>query len=136
MTLSPQHQKLLAAVRNGVETTDSYLHQLTDYHGGPLQTEYVLTTDISRALLTSNYAVATEFLINRIQNHLYYRENGKVFPLGSRRFDVAALDAGGLPELVVEVKIGVSSLAKIRTDLSKSRIRKFLNSDNTLRFCV
>lgn len=126
MQLTLKQQAFFDAVRRGVATTDAYLHELTDFHGGPLKTEYVRTTDIARALLAAQREVGTEFLANGVKDHLYYRAKQASFTLGSRRFDVAALDPAGLPELVVEIKIGVGSLKKLEGDLHK--IIDFLES--------
>ncbi len=93
-------------IRDGIAATDAYLHQLTDYHGGPLQTEYVLTTNIASALLARQKLVATEFLANTEKNHVYYRDKQVSFTLGSCRFDVASFDSAGVLELVVEIKVG------------------------------
>lgn len=126
MQLTPYQQVQFDLVLKGVSATDAYLHQLTDYHGGPLKTEYVLTTDIARALLAGQKMVATEFLANTVKDHIYYRNKQASFTLGSRRFDVACLDLAGLPELVVEIKVGVGSLKKLEGDLRK--IIDFLKS--------
>lgn len=126
MQLSSNQEVQFDLVRKGVAATDAYLHQLTDYHGGPLKTEYVLTTDIARALLAGQKMVATEFLANTVKDHVYYRDKQASFTLGSRRFDVAAFDPAGLPELVVEIKVGVGSLKKLEGDLRK--IIDFLES--------
>lgn len=126
MQLTQNQQAHFDLVRQGVATTDAYLHELTDYHGGPLKTEYVLTTDIARALLAGQQKVGTEFLANKVKDHLYYRAKQASFTLGSRRFDVVALDPVGLPQLAVEIKIGVDSLKKLEGDLRK--IIDFLES--------
>lgn len=126
MQLTQNQEGLFDLVREGVAATDAYLHQLTDYHGGPLKTEYVLTTDIARALLAGQEMVATEFVANTVKDHIYYRDKQASFTLTSRRFDVVALNSAGLPELMVEIKVGVGTLKKLEEDLRK--IIDFLKS--------
>ncbi|MCW2283164.1 hypothetical protein M2323_000934 [Rhodoblastus acidophilus] len=126
MDLSDVETTRLKAVCSGVENAKSFMAELTDYHGDAVATEYLMTVEIARALLRSSYPdVALEFLANRVERHALIRNFQKPFTLGSKRFDVAVLGCG-IPEFLVEVKIGAKKLGgELEKDLKK--ILSFVN---------
>ena len=44
-------------LKGGVQRTSRFMRELTDFRGGPVKTEYVLTTDIAREFLAQKYGV-------------------------------------------------------------------------------
>lgn len=113
-------QQLLDALRAGVERSTDLIAWITDFHGGPVTTEYILTADIARELIDRHYEVAVEFANRKLGNGLTARKGAKARKLlGSRRTDVVVLNNGLIPAALIEVQIGVRSLGKIKGDLAK-----------------
>lgn len=110
--------KMLTA---GVDLTADFMAELTDYHGGPTMTEYILTADIARALLANDLEVEVECLNRQLVNGLTQRKAWKPrMRIGSQRTDVVILESRIVPRVMVEVKIGVgATLTRIRNDLYK-----------------
>ncbi|MDW9689372.1 hypothetical protein GOB50_30925 [Sinorhizobium meliloti] len=108
-------------LKAGIDRTVSYMAKLTEYHGGPTETEYILTADIARTFLEKNFEVRVECLNRQLVNALSTRKGWMPRePLGSRRTDVAVLRDRLVPQAMVEVKIGVGSkLSPLRRDLAK-----------------
>jgi len=109
-------------LRAGVERTKGLLARLTDYHGGPVQTEYLLTADLAREFIERNYEVAVECLNRSLVNRLTAtnaKEARKL--LKSKRTDIALINTHLVPIGIIELKIGVVSLRKIEDDLNKIR---------------
>jgi hypothetical protein len=113
-------QQLLDALTAGVERSSKLIAWITDFHGGPVTTEYILTTDIARELIDRHYEVAVEFANRKLVNGLTARKgiNARKL-LGSRRTDVVVLNDNLVPVALIEVKIGVRTLRKIKGDLTK-----------------
>lgn len=113
-------QQLLDALRAGVERSSNLIAWVTDFHGGPVTTEYILTADIARELIDRHYEVAVEFANRKLVNGLTAKKGVKARKLlGSRRTDVVVLNDSLVPAALIEVKIGVRSLGKIKGDLTK-----------------
>lgn len=113
-------QQLLDALRAGVERSSNLIAWITNFHGGPVTTEYILTADIARELIDRNYEVAVEYANRKLVNGLTAKKGVKARKLlGSRRTDIVVLSDGLVPSALVEVKIGVRSLSKIKGDLKK-----------------
>lgn len=113
-------QQLLDALRAGVARSSNLIAWTTNFHGGPVTTEYILTADIARELIDRHYEVAVEFANRKLVNGLTARKGVKARKsLGSRRTDVVVLNDSLVPAALIEVKIGVRSLGKIRGDLTK-----------------
>jgi|GEM_PF-1776420 len=113
-------QQLLDALRAGVERSSDLIAWITDFHGGPVTTEYILTADIARELIDRHYEAAVEFANRKLVNALTARNGVQARKLlGTRRTDVVVLNNGLIPAALIEVKIGVRSLGKIMGDLSK-----------------
>jgi hypothetical protein len=113
-------QLLLSALRKGVKRSSDLIAQITDYHGGPVTTEYMLTSAIARELIEQRYEVEVEYLNRKMINGMTMRKSGaprKEF--GSRRTDIAVLMDKIFPLAIVEVKIGVKTLNGTKDDLLK-----------------
>lgn len=110
----------LKLLREGVARSNDMIALITDYHGGPVTTEYMLTSDIARELIHQNHEVHVEYLNRRMVNGMTMRRSGPPVPkFGSRRTDVAVLKDQIIPRAIVEVKIGVKTLRGILEDLEK-----------------
>lgn len=114
----------ISILKKGTECTANFLARLTDYQGGAIKTEYLLTSDIARAFLNASYEVQVECLNRKLVNGLTRRKGwSPPKKLGSQRIDVAVMDNGVVPQAIVEVKIGVGrNITKIRSDLEKIQI--------------
>jgi hypothetical protein len=113
-------QQLLDALRAGVKRSSHLIALITDFHGGPVTTEYILTADIARELIDRDYEVAVEFANRKLANGLTARKGVNARKsLGSRRTDIVILRDSLIPAALIEVKIGVRSLGKLKGDLAK-----------------
>jgi hypothetical protein len=111
---------LLSLLRSGVKRSSDLIAQITDYHGGPVTTEYILTSDIARELIEQGHQVEVEYLNRYFANGMTMRRSGPPpKKLGSKRTDVALLHSGLFPLAMIEVKIGVKTIRGIETDLIK-----------------
>ena len=112
----------LDILRSGIDRTSDYMHQLTNYHGGPTTTEYILTSDIARAFLEKGHEVHVEYLNRNIANG-YAKKEGKshsIIKFGKKRTDVVVTHSKLLPRAMVEIKIGIrNTLGLIKQDLEK-----------------
>jgi len=110
----------LEALAAGVRRTTDLIAHMTDYHGGAVTTEYMLTADIDREFMERDMSVQVECLNRNLVNGLVALSGAKPFKsLRSKRTDVALVPDGLLPLAMIEVKIGVKTLKKIRKDLDK-----------------
>jgi hypothetical protein len=115
-----EERELLTFLRKGVKRSSDLIAQITEYHGGPVTTEYVLTSDIARELIEGRKQVEVEYLNRRFVNGLTMRRTGKALKkFGSKRTDVAVLLNELVPLAIIEVKIGVKTLKGIESDLLK-----------------
>jgi hypothetical protein len=110
----------LEALKDGVARTTNLIAKATDYHGGPVMTEYLLTADIAREFIERDYPVAVEchnrMFVNAITG-LKAAQPRKL--LRSKRTDVAVIEDGLIPLALIEVKIRVKKLRAIKGDLDK-----------------
>jgi hypothetical protein len=110
----------LEALKNGVARTTNLIAKATDYHGGPVMTEYLLTADIAREFIEQDYPVTVE-----CHNRMFVTAITRLKAaqprkrLRSKRTDVAVIDAGLIPLALIEVKIRVKKLRAIKGDLDK-----------------
>lgn len=113
--------EFIEILQDGTRRTTDFMAHLTEYHGGPIKTEYILTADIARAFLAKGHEVRVEKINRHLVNVLTKRKGWKPRrKLGAQRSDVAVTNADLLPLALVEVKIGVGkSISKIRKDLEK-----------------
>jgi hypothetical protein len=113
-------KELLSVLRKGVRRSSDLIAQITEYHGGPVTTEYMLTSDIARQLIEQQYEVKVEYLNRSILNAMTVRRTRDARKeFGSRRTDVAVLFNEMFPLAIIEVKIGVKTLRAIEKDLVK-----------------
>jgi hypothetical protein len=114
-------QALLEGLRKGVGRATDLITLATDYHGGPITTEYLLTADIAREFIEHGYDTRIECLNRFLVNGLTAdRTAATRKSLGSKRTDIALLDYGTpIPIAIIEVKIGVKTLSKITGDIEK-----------------
>lgn len=120
MTYKISEETLIEHLKKGVRRTTDLVATVTDYHGGPTTTEYLVTSDIAREFIEANYETQVEFLNRRVVNGitaLVPRPNK--IKLGSKRTDVALIHTPLIPLALIEVKIGVVSLNGIKVDLDK-----------------
>lgn len=119
MILTEKQERLLKAVGAGIDKTIALMGELTDYHGDAVNTEYILTVDIAKSLMLSEYGdVSIEYRINKVK-HSIFRNDQIPFALGNRRFDIVVLNPI-IADFVVEVKIGVVSMnSGLKKDLNK-----------------
>lgn len=140
MKLSDIERSLIEDVKQGVSETVNFIGELTEYHGEPVKTEYIITVNIARSLLQRFLGlVAIEYLINQIKGHALISDDSKEFLLGSQRFDVVVLDQIS-PLLIVEIKIKSNSLSKFKRDILKimsyMEYLKHSHASKVLGLCV
>jgi hypothetical protein len=97
------------------------MEEATEYRGEAVQTEYLITTDIARELLSKGYKVKVECLNHQLVNVLTYNKAlGDLSDhLGSQRTDVAIVNELRVPFAIIEVKIRVRNLTDVEPDLNK-----------------
>jgi hypothetical protein len=111
--------QLLDALRAGVDRTRSLIARLTEYHGGPITTEYLLTGDIAREFVERNYETKVECLNRDLCNALTALDPRRCAALlRAKRTDVAIVHSL-YPLALVEVKIRVRTLHKVKRDIDK-----------------
>ncbi|RWE85333.1 MAG: hypothetical protein EOS63_01450 [Mesorhizobium sp.] len=115
-----QEDEVLEALAKGVRRTSDLIRQATEYHGGAVRTEYLLTADIAREFIERHFQVRVECLNRSLVNALT-RSKGTAPSklLRSKRIDVAVVESDLIPLAIVEVKIGVSKLTRLKGDLEK-----------------
>ena len=119
MTKNLSEADLLDALKKGVSSTANLMARLSDYHGGPVETEYLITADIARALVDRDLDVKVEHLNRFLVNAMTRLRGTKPSEvLGAKRTDVVAVDHFQALAMI-EVKIRVRTLAGIREDLKK-----------------
>ncbi len=116
-----QESDFLDILRDGIRRTVKFMGLLTEFHGAPTKTEYILTTDIARAFLAKHFEVRVEYLNRQFHDAMTRRRNWQSRQeFGKMRTDVAVVEAGIVPRAIVEVKIGVGgTLTPIKEDLTK-----------------
>lgn len=110
---------LLDVLRAGVRETQNFMAELTDYHGGPVTTEYLLVSDLTREFLKRRQDVGVEGLNRRFCNALTSNDpSSAAKALKCKRTDIFV---GGelAPKAIIEVKIRISRYAGIARDLQK-----------------
>lgn len=111
--------QFLGVLTKGVNRTKDFIAKLTDYRGGSVKTEYILTTDIAREFVDLDYEVKVECLNRTLVNG--FTKKKSVVPrklLGAKRTDVAIV-SDVIPRALIEVKIGVKNLGRLKADLKK-----------------
>jgi hypothetical protein len=112
---------LINALRAGSARTRDFIAQLTDYHGGPTETEYLLTSDLAREFLDRHYEVSVEGLNRSFCTVLTSPDPAQARrTLKGKRTDVV-VGHRIAPDALIEVKIRISRYAGLATDLRKLR---------------
>ncbi len=120
MQIEIKDEVLLGLLRQGVMRSSDLIAKITDYHGGSVTTEYMITSDIARVLIKLGYEVEVEYLNRKKVNGMTMRKSGPpVKTFGSQSTDVAVLKDNLIPLAVIEVKIGVKTLNAIKGDILK-----------------
>ncbi len=111
--------ELLATLKEGVKKATDVIARVTDYRGGPVTTEYLLTADIARELIEQDYQVKVECLNRNLVNGMTKNAAAVRKSLGSCRTDIVVWQNEVIPLAIIEIKIGVKTLQKIADDLEK-----------------
>jgi hypothetical protein len=129
--------RLLALLKSGVKRTTDLIAGATDFHGGPLRIEYMLTADLAREFMEHNVPVTVEGLYRDLlntltqQNKKERRQNTyarRKKNLGTTRADLV-LGNELTPCAIIEVKIGTRKLNGVTTDLTKiANIIRLMNA--------
>lgn len=115
-----EETEFLDCLARAVERTKDFIARLTDYQGGEVRTEYLITADVAREFVERGFEVKVECLNRNLVNALT-RLPGSTpkKSLGAKRTDVAVLSSGLVPLAIIEVKIGVKALGRVKADLKK-----------------
>lgn len=119
MTWILNERDFIEALQSGVKRTKDFIAKTTEYHGGQVRTEYMITADIARAFIERNHEVTVECLNRNLVNGMTMLKGSDRRSLRSKRSDVAILEDGIYPLGIIEVKIGVRKLSRIKGDLDK-----------------
>jgi hypothetical protein len=114
-------QTFLDGLQAGVKNTADLMFLASEFHGGAVQTEYLLTTDIAREFIKRRVGVKVECLYRNLVNSATAPEGTfkkRHKKLGSKRTDVALVQ-DFVPLAMIEVKIGIRKLTGIKEDLKK-----------------
>lgn len=108
-------------LKDGVNRTSNYMASLTDFHGGPITTEYILTSDIARAFLDKGKDVDVEYQNRRLVNNMTVRKgDSSRKEIWGMRTDVVVTEGKLIPVVMIEVKIRIKrTLGPIKDDLAK-----------------
>jgi hypothetical protein len=122
---SHQHQRIIDAVGDGVVELKNLMARLTEYHGGPTATEYLLTGDIARALVERQIdGVAVECPYKRLLS--LWNSVAPVPNFRGARADIAVVNFTDPPTAVIEIKIRVTRFRHIKNDVL--RVVRLLNA--------
>lgn len=112
--------RFIEVLTAGIKETKNLMARLTEFHGGKIDTEYILTVDIARAFVESGHEVKVECKNRHLVSALVANNGVNVWKiLRGKRTDVAITSAGIFPLALIEVKIRVSQLKHIKEDLDK-----------------
>lgn len=116
-------ETLLDTLRLGAKCTDDLMSIATDYHGQAVGIEYLLTADIARAFVRKQFDVRVECQIKSLihASSVADQENREALrkKLGKKRIDIALMHGDLVPSALIEVKVDVSKLRKVRHDLKR-----------------
>lgn len=107
------------ALKCGVQRTIKLIGRLTDYPGGAVKTEYLITADIAREFIERGYEVGAECLNRHMVNAMTKLNGAASKDLCSKRADVAIMQDGIIPLAIIEVKIRANNFSRIQQDLHK-----------------
>lgn len=113
--------ELIESLRAGVGRTIAFMGEMTDFHGGPVNTEYLLVSDLLREFLTRHHDVCVEGLNRKFCGPLSSSDSLAARQiLKGKRTDVVV---GNLmaPKAIIEVKIRIKRYSGLESDLRKLR---------------
>lgn len=109
-------------LKRGVKRTYDLMAQVTDYHGKPVTTEYILTSDLAREFMEAGYEVRVEPVYRKLLTAITVR-SGEFSSLretmGSKRADLALVHSNVFLIAAIEIKINVSTLSPLKKDICK-----------------
>lgn len=113
-------QEFIDILKAGIRSFQTYMMKLTDFHGAPATTEYLLTADIARAFLEAGRPAKVETLYRSLVTPMNRDRDRPQTSFGRTRADITVADAGRF-QAIVEVKISGTGqrLGLVRTDLNK-----------------
>jgi len=114
--ISQRH--LIDVLKAGVARARYLVDIATEFHGAEITTEYLLTAAIASEFIEKHRETKIECLNRTLVNAMTAKTGVSRKPLGSQRTDIVVLNAM-MPVAMIEVKIGVKSLAKIQGDIEK-----------------
>lgn len=107
------------ALKFGVQRTRNLIGRLTDYHGGAVKTEYLITADIAREFIERGYETRVECLNRHMVNAMTELNGAARKNLHSKRTDIAIIQDGIIPLAIIEVKIRANKFSRVQQDLNK-----------------
>lgn len=110
---------LIDALRAGVSRTRRFIDQLTEYHGGPVETEYLLTSDLMREFLDRGREISVEGLNRDACSALASSEPYAARAILKRKRTDVVVGDKLIPDALIEVKIRISRHTGIAADLRK-----------------
>jgi hypothetical protein len=120
MAMALDEALFLEILASGISETKNLMARLTEFHGGKVDTEYIMTVDIARAVVESGHEVKVECKNRHLVNALVAKKGFNVWKLlRGKRTDVAITSSKIFPLALIEVKIRVSQLKHIKEDLDK-----------------
>jgi hypothetical protein len=120
MSHSIGERRLVCALTGAIKNTKDFVAQLTDYQGGAITTEYLLTSDIAREMLRQNFEVRVECMYRKLVNLLTVAADGtKSTDFGAERADVVITHQGLIPIAIIEVKVRAQSGKALEPDLNR-----------------
>jgi hypothetical protein len=126
MVVKIPETSFIAALKEGISRTTELIARATEYHGGPVQTEYLITADVAREFIERDFEVKVECLNRKLIHGLTAakKSHGKRSiarrKLGRKRTDVAVLKDGLIPLAIIEIKIGIRKFGRrLKDDLAK-----------------
>ena len=122
MPNSISRDDFIGVLKDGVRRTAEFMADVTEYHGGPAFTEYLLTSDIARAMISKHFQVKVECRRRDFLNPLIVPHGARlVGRFSSSRADIGVFDGPLFPRAIVEVKTGVGgTLRKVIPDLERN----------------
>jgi hypothetical protein len=110
---------LIERIEAGIARTQGLIAVLTDYEGGPVSTEYLLTADIAREFVEAGYETGVEVMNRSVCNALVSPAPALARQqCGTTRTDVVVWNSL-MPLALVELKIRIRTLGGLISDLEK-----------------
>jgi len=112
--------ELSSALTKAIKETKNFISLLTEYQGGPVTTEYLVTSDIARELARQQFEVRVECMYRKLVN-LVTRDCSakKAKRFGATRADVVITRGDLVPMAIIEVKVRAQSVEALSSDLNR-----------------